>query len=362
MTKICKRDMINDKFYSQSLGLFEENIKAFTKKSADMVLESSGWSSSVSQHQIELSEQLKSIIKAQREREIEKMQIIITKATHESIEEIVNSPIYELKATFWQEIRDPYTHELSMVLQNCSQILKNGFKAEELEEIDFLERFEIEIRTFTGDYIRKCFKDINQNLLRRFNSEFKNDRNGAQRNWVSMEEKDIREHWARSKAEIESLFKFFKYIEIPIDIAHKFSETPTPGMDPQEEEETKDADEQIPKYHRSGTTIYGKLLSETDLNKVKDRFNEDAHKELEDALRKHHNLGTGATPLWLYVILVYFAYDDIFRMLANPLLFYPLIFVFSIVAMLYSMGLGPVMIPVAKTSLNMGLRQVGIPF
>ena len=108
--------------------------------------------------------------------------------------------------------------------------------------------------------------------------------------------------------------------------------------------------------------MFGKLLSESDMNKVKDRFNEDVTKELEDALRKHHNLGAGGTPLWLYVILVYFAYDDIFRMLANPLLFYPLIVVTSIIAMLYSMGLGPVMIPVVKTSLNMGLRSAGIPF
>jgi hypothetical protein len=51
--------------------------------------------------------------------------------------------------------------------------------------------------------------------------------------------------------------------------------------------------------------------------------------------------------MWLYVVLVYFAYDDIFRMLANPILFYPLMFVSSMVAMMYSMGLGPIMIPAA---------------
>jgi hypothetical protein len=56
--------------------------------------------------------------------------------------------------------------------------------------------------------------------------------------------------------------------------------------------------------------------------------------------------------MWLYVVLVYFAYDDVFRMLANPILFYPLMFVTSMVAMMYSMGLGPIMIPVARTSIN----------
>lgn len=102
--------------------------------------------------------------------------------------------------------------------------------------------------------------------------------------------------------------------------------------------------------------LHGKLLSESDINKVKDKFKDDCQNVLEEALRKHHNLSGGATPLWLYVILVYFAYDDIFRMMANPILFYPLMFAVSILAMLYSMGLGPIMVPVARTSINMGLR------
>jgi hypothetical protein len=66
--------------------------------------------------------------------------------------------------------------------------------------------------------------------------------------------------------------------------------------------------------------------------------------------------------MWLYVTLVYFAYDDIFRMLANPILFYPLMFVLSIVGMLYSMGLGPIMIPVARTTINTAFRTAGVPF
>ena len=96
------------------------------------------------------------------------------------------------------------------------------------------------------------------------------------------------------------------------------------------------------------TTMMGRLLSEADINRVKDRFTEDSNTALEEAIRKHHNISSGNVPWWLYVVLVYFSYDDIFRMLANPLLFYPLMFIFSIVAMLYSMGLGPIMIPVAR--------------
>jgi uncharacterized protein YbcI len=41
-----------------------------------------------------------------------------------------------------------------------------------------MEELEREIRKFTGEFIKKLFKDINTNLLRRFNNEFKNDEKG----------------------------------------------------------------------------------------------------------------------------------------------------------------------------------------
>ena len=40
------------------------------------------------------------------------MHTITTKATFETIEEIVSPPIYELKNNFWDDIRDPYVNEI----------------------------------------------------------------------------------------------------------------------------------------------------------------------------------------------------------------------------------------------------------
>jgi hypothetical protein len=57
-----------------------------------------------------------------------------------------------------------------------------------IEEQDFMYKFEQEIREYTATYIIKLFKDVNVNLLRRFNNDFKNDKTGSQRNWVAIEE------------------------------------------------------------------------------------------------------------------------------------------------------------------------------
>lgn len=103
---------------------------------------------------------------------------------------------------------------------------------------------------------------------------------------------------------------------------------------------------------RRNSLIYDKLLTEVEMNKVKDRFLDDVQAALDEALRKHHNLGTGGTPLWIYVLLAYFAYDDIFRMMWNPFIFTPLVFILSAVGLMYSMGMGPYLadqaLPLAK--------------
>ena len=154
--------------------------------------------------------------------------------------------------------------------------------------------------------------------------------------------------WLQCKESIEPIFANFKYIEIPSNLS---SEVSASNVTPGGETPRGDEDDQImgnQKFKRSNSMIFTRLLSEQEINKVKDRFYEDANIQMEEAMRKHANVSMGGTPLWLYIVLVYFAYDDIFRMLANPILFYPLVLFSSILGMLYSMGLGPIMLPAIK--------------
>lgn len=320
-----------------------------------MIIENSGWGDQVAQHQNELKAQLTTILNNQREKEIEKLYTLTTKATFDTVEEIINDPVYNLNDNFWDDIKEPYCKEISLVLENCKEILKQGFNSSPEEDKDFLERFQAEVRDFSSEYIKKLFKDININLLRKFNKHFKSDDDGKSRNWVTLEEAAIKDVWGVAKAKTEDLFKSFRYIEIPTELELESNGDVTPGGEENDDLlNLKKHSSSI--INRKGTMMYGRLLTEQDINRVKDKFAEDCEAALEDAIRKHNNNPTGQIPMWFYVIFAYFAYDDIFRMLANPIFFYPLMFVFSIVAMLYSMGLGPVMIPVVRSSFNMGMR------
>ena len=144
-----RKDAVNDMFVSQTSKLCHEMLLKFKKQAGAMVIPESGWNDLVNQHKQELDGQLHSIIKNQREREMDKMHRITTKATYETIEEIVSPPIYELRMEFWNEIRDPYINEILEVLANCKSILRNGFEVDQLEEADFTDKFEGEIKEYT---------------------------------------------------------------------------------------------------------------------------------------------------------------------------------------------------------------------
>jgi hypothetical protein len=51
-----------------------------------------------------------------------------------------------------------------------------------------VEDFENDVKEQTVNYIKRVFRDIDTNLLRRFNSEFKQDEHKKDRNWVLIEE------------------------------------------------------------------------------------------------------------------------------------------------------------------------------
>ena len=207
-------------------------------------------------------------------------------ATKETMEELINGPIYNLKDDFWTEINDPVKQELALVIQNCRAVLQTGFHARPDEVADFVDDFLSQMRRFTTDYVRKLFKDINTNLARRHKTEFQTDERGTQRSWVALEEASIQDFCKKAQDSVLVVVNRFKYIEIDYEaIALLAAATDAP------EEETPGAF-QVPepssgRRARSPTLMYDKLLSELELNKVKDRFKQDVETSLEEALRKH---------------------------------------------------------------------------
>jgi hypothetical protein len=123
-----------------------------------------------------------------RDKEIDKLQVLTQQAAKDNLEQIINGPVYELNPDFWEEIRVPYIKELQELALNCERILEDGFKCSEDEVSDFKATLETAIHNFTTEYVKRLFRDINTNLLRKFNKLFKKDENGKNRDWRALEE------------------------------------------------------------------------------------------------------------------------------------------------------------------------------
>lgn len=98
---------------------------------------------------------------------------------------------------------------------NCEQLLREGFRCTEIEVGEFMRSLDGTLHTFTTEYVRRLFRDINTNLLRKFNKHFKKDEQGKNREWRDIEEGPIRELWAKCKAALLEVIAEFKYIQLP---------------------------------------------------------------------------------------------------------------------------------------------------
>jgi hypothetical protein len=62
------------------------------------------------------------------------------------------------------------------------------------------------------------------------------------------------------------------------------------------------------------------------------------------------------------LLIAFFAADNVLSWISSPIIFYPLMFVVGIISLLYSMGLGGIMLPVFRQTVNMVLRRAGLDF
>jgi hypothetical protein len=98
------------------------------------------------------------------------------------------------------------------------------------------------------------------------------------------------------------------------------------------------------------------LINDQDLNRIKDRLQEDCDALYEESIRKHHNLENTNAPFWLYIALAWFAFDDIVGWFLSPILFYPIMLIGGAICVIFSTGTAPFVMPVVKEFVNKGLR------
>jgi hypothetical protein len=93
----------------------------------------------------------------------------------------------------------------------------DGFHCSADEEQAIVAHLDAQVYTNSVDYVKRLFRDINVNLLRKFTRLFKKDEGGQRnREWRELPEERIRELWHGCRTLMETVITSeFKYIKIP---------------------------------------------------------------------------------------------------------------------------------------------------
>ena len=94
---------------------------------------------------------------------------------------------------------------------------QDGFRAEAEEVEKFIDSLDQQVFQHTVDSVRKLFRDINADLLRRFTLLFKKEESGLRnRDFRQIPEDQIRELWQRARNLLDQLISTeFKYVKLP---------------------------------------------------------------------------------------------------------------------------------------------------
>ena len=97
-------------------------------------------------------------------------------------------------------------------------------------------------------------------------------------------------------------------------------------------------------------------MSTEKIETLKKQFGTLADNILAEAMKKRE-LAHNPPPPWIYLLILFFAYDDILRIVFNPFLFYPVLMFGSMGGVVYTLGLGPLVMSTVKPMIQKGVQD-----
>lgn len=328
-------DSVTDTFTSTCHNLYDDTIKQFESNAEVLMMEGSEWKEVIKITSNDLGNSLVKMIETEREKQKEKLFTFSFEKIVDDLEEAITQPIKDLDDNFWSKINASYNDTVTEEEEKVKTILNNGFKAQDEEYDGFLTKLEDKVYNSCKKIIVKTVSDLNSHLNRKFNTFFKKDDKGKNRDWKNIPEEEIGKLHKECVGQFDSVFDQFKRIEIP-----RYVSMQTPTMSGS--------------FHTSKE----QLLSPNDITRIRDKFEQDCEHALEEAIRLHHNVYSTGVPIYFWALFIFFAYDDIFKWLASPILFYPLVFLATIAALMQSLGLLMPGVQAARIAMNIAYAQI----
>ena len=223
---------------------------------------------------------------------------------------------YSKEKNFWKDFNENYLSHFCSKMFPLKIYLKENFNCNNEEIMEILNDIQQKIYNETKKNITKNLRDFSSKIIDQFKIKFCYEKNTGyqeQKNWERYEDMEIHSLFKRLRDEYLPIFDQIKYFELMKDILTeiKFENYPenTIGLE-------SDKCEELVRIYLEKNNNYEILLKQGDILSLKKKFEMGISDILEDVKRKKEGFQINM-PYWFYALLIFFGYDDVFRLLKS---------------------------------------------
>ena len=309
--KLANIDDNNDDYITIATNLKQKYFtQLLTKLETKKAFES--WKSS----EKEFSNLFDEIIEDQKKKALNKLKLSTIDKLKTVCEQLFNMSLdnYSKEKNFWKDFNENYLNHFCSKMFPLRIYLKENFNCDKEEIMEILKEIQQKIYNDTKKNITRNLRDISSKIIEQFKKKFCYEKSSdyqEQKNWERYEELEIDLNFKQLRDEYLPIFEQLKFFELMKDILTeiKFENYPDKiGL------EMDDCSKIVEKYLEKNN--FEILLKQGDILSLKKKFEMGISDILEDVKRKKEGFQINM-PYWFYALLVFFGYDDAFKIIKS---------------------------------------------
>ena len=255
------------------------------------------------------------IIEEQKKKALNKIKNYNIEKLKEHCKDLFNTSIenYSKDKNFWKDFNDNYLNHFCLKIFPLRIYLRDNYNCQKEEISEIMKYIQDKIYNDTKKNISKNMRDISDIIIAQFKKKFWYEpKSGYQetKNWDRYEEIEIDILFKKLRDEYMPVFEQLKHFELIKDILTI--------VDFEKKEEIREIDlNKLIKEtleEKKNKKEFEILLKQGDILSLKKKFETGISNILEEAKRRRDGFNMNL-PYWFYGLLIFFGYDDAFRLI-----------------------------------------------
>lgn len=322
-----------EQFAATMNGIKKQVLDAFVAQAQAAVVEQAVGEWKFDADQADLTKTLEKRIQTERENQLRKMMEYLQKELKMTVLEPLEDLMDASEPDMWERIRTLHAGAQEEMQQTLAGRLV-AFECTEADVAKQVAQLEKHVTTEVLDAVRARSENLYDDMMKKFEQRFKYDDDGLPRKWEKgVDIPDLYQKAFNAVVETIDLFAIIRLKEEHSGLSH-----------------SNDDDKVPPEIT---------LLSKRQCNQLKQRFKQATDGMFSSARSdQDRNSITTQIPTFMIVLLLIFAYDELWWILSNPFLFSLSLTFGGIAVLIWYLELGYLVTPVLNTIVGTSFNQL----